>query len=486
MKTFSLLASLFLAAYSFSSAVAGDYNIVGFGAVADGKTKNTGAIQKAIDTCHTRGGGRVVVPAGKFLTGSLRLKSHVELFLDRDAVLLGSTQRNDYADHPRRSPAGGEVAGRPDWLSLIFAQGETNLAITGPGIIDGQGKDLAENTWQLLYGADPARAGDRGHRADEKYRPQLICFAGCRNVSIQGVTLKRSACWVQTYEKCDGLRIKGVRVDSTAFWNNDGIDIVDSKNVRIEDCVINAADDGICLKSHDPKGSCENISIVNCTVRSSASGLKLGTASVGGFRNIRVKGLDVYDTFRSAIALEGVDGGFLEDIQIDGVTARNVGNAFFIRRGERHGPAGPVRNISIKNMVAWIPDTKPDRGYETEGPGIREPHNLMPSSIAGLPGHAVENVLLENIDLLFAGGGNKQRGWVEIEKVPENPKSYPEFSMFGELPAWGLYIRHAKGVRLSNVRMRVIRKDERPAFVFDDVKALERERTTTGEITKSP
>jgi hypothetical protein len=458
-----VLGFLFVTGTLCPAAPADAFNILQFGAVSDGKTLNTSAIQQAIDRCHENGGGSVVVPAGQFLTGGLRLRGNVQLYLEKGAVLLGSTQPGDYPDNSNAAtPSTSDVAGRPSDLALIFAGGESNISIAGPGTIDGQGKELAHHVAEIL----------KKSRPPEKTRPQLLYFSGCQKIVIQDVTLKNSSCWVETYEKCDGVTLQNIQVDSTAYWNNDGIDLVDSKNVVIKDCSINSADDGICLKSHDPHDRCENVTITNCKVRSSASALKLGTASLGGFRKIEVKDLYVYDTFRSAIALECVDGGVLEDIDIDGVTADNTGNALFICLHQRHGTTNAVRNISIRNVRASIPEGKPDVGYDTEGPALRGPQNLMPSSIIGLPGKNVENVTLENIEIT-SGGNGKPLAPVAGGAVPERETDYPEFSMLGELPAWGLYLRHVQGIKLKNVQLRALKDDYRPAFAIDDVRGLQ-------------
>ena len=138
------------------------------------------------------------------------------------------------------------------------------------------------------------------------------------------------------YDQCENIIIDSVRTDSDAYWNNDGIDIQDCKNVRITNCFVNSADDGICLKSQSPEHYCDNIYIANCTVRSSASAIKFGTVSHGGFKNVTIENIKVYDTFRSAVAIECVDGGTLENVLVDNVQAVNTGNAIFIRLGKRN------------------------------------------------------------------------------------------------------------------------------------------------------
>lgn len=182
-----------------------------------------------------------------------------------------------------------------------------------------------------------------------------------------------------------------VHVVSNTFLNNDGIDIVDCDSVKITNCFINVADDGICLKSQERKGLCQNIYIANCRVRSSASAVKLGTASSGGFKNIMIKNIEVYDTYRSAIAIESVDGGVLENIEVQHINAVNTGNAIFIKLGYRNKDAviSQLRNVFIHDMWVEVPSGKPDKGYPMDGPELRMPpkKKILPFTIRmALPG----------------------------------------------------------------------------------------------------
>jgi len=480
----------------------------GFAAVADGATLDTGAFQKAIDAAHAAGGGTVHVEPGIYCIGTLELRSGVTLHLDAGAVLKGSPRLAHYR--------------RGNWPALILAKGQERVAITGEGTIDGQGKLVAADSLRIYESGDHVaffpglqpgqkvftgigtdkdpwidpyamqREGTLAHRVaprdredvatwrvDEFVRPQLLEFWQCRDVRVSGVTLKNAANWVQTYRECDDVVVRGVRVESTSYWNNDGLDIVNCRRVRIEDCDIDAADDGICLKSDpSPDGRvCEDISITRCRIRSSASALKLGTASHTGFRRIVATDLEIHDTYRSAVALESVDGGVLEDVRIARVRARNTGNALFIRIGQRNTdkPPGVVRDIELADMEVDVPVGRPDAGYEHAGPPLKVVTNLIPSSIVGLPDRPVERVLLRNITITFGGGGTRDRAEVPLTglaQVPERRGNYPEFSMFGELPAWGLFLRHAEGVRLENVTLRLASPDYRAAIVADRVKGL--------------
>ncbi|GGB17383.1 exo-poly-alpha-D-galacturonosidase [Puia dinghuensis] len=462
---------MFVLVLATDVAVAGgpSFVITHYGAKGDGKTMNTRAIQRAIDAAAAAGGGIVVVPSGKFLTGVITLKSGVELHLAADAVLLGSTRRSDY---------GGERAS-----ALIVADGQQGIAITGGGVIDGEGREVVEDVYRMLKAGtlqDPDWQKENPwhqKRPNEYNRPGIIHFTHCTNVRLDSVLLKDAACWVQTYTECDHLSLTNLRVQSTAYWNNDGIDVVDCKDVQITGCVVNADDDGICLKSSNPASRCENILVAHCDVRSSASGIKFGTASFGGFKNITIKDVTVHDTYRSALALECVDGGAMENVTVENVAAVNTGNALFIRLGHRNQqlPPGSVRHVTIKNLHVEVPAGKPDKGYEMEGPEMGYAHNFFPASIVGIPGHPVEDVVFENVEIVYKGVEDKSLGRYGLDSlayVPENESAYPEYSMFGELPAWGLYVRHVSGLQLRQVTLRHQQESFRPAMVFDDVKGV--------------
>jgi polygalacturonase len=436
-----------------------DYNASLFGIKSNGTTLNTTSIQKAIDFIHNNGGGRLVFYVGRYLTGTIHLKSNVTIQLEEGATLIGSTNPFDY-----ESMTG--------WTALIFAHDQENIGITGKGIIDGQGFMVATNLVNLIHGGvvkDPLKYD----RPSEKIRPLNIYFRACKNITIRGITLKDPTSWNQEYDQCRNVIIDRIIVDSKSYWNNDGVDIVDCDSVSITNSYFDAADDGICLKSHSPDFICQNVYIYNNTVRTSANGIKFGTASYGGFRNIKIIKNLVFDTYRSAITFAAVDGGIVEDVTVDSLRSINTGNVIFLRIGERRaGKKGKMSNIKISNVYGEVPSTKPDMGYNYEGPVENMPRNVSPSSIVGLPDALIQNVSLRNVEIHYPGGGNPAFARVdldELQKVPELPSNYPEFSMFKELPAWGFYIRHAEGITFENVTLICEKKDYRTAIVLDDV-----------------
>jgi polygalacturonase len=429
------------------SAIGGRVSVRDYGAAGDGAQLDTRALQAAIDACAAAGGGTVYFPPGRYLSGTLFLKSHITLHLEGGATLLGSPSREDY---PSTVPAVRSYTDNYTVRSLIYAENLEHIALEGHGVIDGQG-----GTFKGSY----------------KDRPYLLRVIACREVSMRGLTLRNSPMWVQHYLACEGVCIDGVRVKSTCNANNDGIDIDGCEQVRIANCDIRSGDDALVLKSTQER-PCRNVVVTNCVLSSLCNAFKLGTESNGGFENIVMNNCAIYDTRISGIALELVDGGTLEQVSISNVTMHNTKSAIFIRLGDRARPfkagmepigIGRLRHVRISDVQAFGADA-------------------MGCSITGLPGHPVEDVVLENITVSFAGGGKVIK---DPASVPEKPKAYPEYAMFGLLPAYGFFCRHARGLRLNRVQVSTVQPDPWPALVCQDVGGLEL-FGWQGETSESP
>jgi len=462
-----LLIVALICAFAAQRMDAKDYFAVDFGARPDGVTLNTACIQAAIDFASDNGGGRVILSPGKYLCGSIYLKNGVDLHLEAGATLLGSLNPWDYVKDPYIR-----------WTSFIFAVKQYDIAITGEGVVDCRGFEVANQMVQYVHRGlfeDELKLD----RPQESNRPEDIHFRECRNVTIKDVTLKNPACWTQQYELCDNLLIERVKVDAKAYWNNDGLDVVDCTNVVVRDCFIDSTDDAYCFKSHHADGLSENILVENCIGRSSANGIKFGTMTLGTFRHFVFRNMTIFDTYRSAVTIASVDGGEVEDVVVDGLRSIHTGNPIFIRTGLRRGDVNraSLKDIVIRNIYAEVPFDKPDAGYNYEGPVEDLPRNICPSSIIGVPDIRIENVRIENVELVYPGRANElyaRRGHTseELKAIPDLVSSYPEFSNWKELPAWGFYIRHADGVSFENVTLKVLDKDYRPAIVSDDVNGL--------------
>ncbi len=432
--------------------LSGDYLVTDYGAVGDGTTLNTNAIQKAIDECALEGGGRVVFGPGRFLSGTLVMKDHVELHVTKEALLLGSTNPGDYPEMVTAYRFFGD-----DWVkqSLIFGANLEDIAITGEGVIDGQGE-----AFQVTTKKKPDRY---------KNRPYLIRFTECSGVEVRDVTMQNSAMWMQHYLACDKVLIENIKVYNHCNKNNDMIDIDGCRDVVIRGCVGDTDDDALTLKSTSPR-ACENVAISNCILSSHCNAIKLGTESTGGFKNITITDCVVKPSSRkeviyglpqgiSGISLEVVDGGTLDGVHISNVVIDGPEVPLFIRLGNRarshmegiESPGvGEVKNIRIEDLVV------------TNG-------GATGCSITGIPGFPVRNITLSNIAMEMAGGEGAKD---PREKVPELEDLYPEATMFGILPASILYMRHVDQINLYEIVVTLQEPDKRIPLIAKDVKGI--------------
>ncbi len=439
-----------------TNATPGIYNVKNFGATGDGLTLDSKAINAAIQTAADSGGGTVFVPAGNYLCGSIRLKSNIHLYIDQGATLIAAevSAANDYDEEETGSKTTYQDKGHSHWHnSLIWGEGLHDISITGSGRIWGKG----------LY---------RGGADSKQSANKAIAFLNCRNVTLKDLSILHGGWFAVLATGTDNLTVDNLRMDT----NRDGIDVDACRNVRIANCLINSpTDDGICLKSSyalDSARSTDNVTITNCQLSGYDEGslldgtyrrnkpykddyptgrIKMGTESNGGFRNITISNC-VFE-YCNGLALETVDGATLEDVTIDNITMRDVTAPIFLRLGARlRGPAGSqpgtLRRIRISNIVAY-------NARSLDGT----------CTISGIPGHAIEDVSLSNIDIWYQGGGLDTLH----SPVPENEKKYPEPGMFEALPVYGLYVRHAKDISLTDVTFHFDQPDHRAPLAFDDV-----------------
>ena len=535
-----------------TSVRAAAFDVRAFGATGDGKKLDTEAINKAIEAAAAAGGGTVLVPAGTYLSFSIRLKSHITLQLEAGATLVAASPATDGGayDPPEPNEWGDKQYqdfGHSHWHdSLIWGENLEDVSITGTGRIFGKGlvrggggggrrgsqgpqgpngtlgpgdptaAPAAANPVPAR-GPDGAPPGGRGggFGGGPGSGNKAIALKNCRNGLLRDFSMLQCGWFALLATGVDNFTIDNLKVDT----NRDGFDIDACHNGRITNCTVNAInDDAIVLKSSYALGefrACENIIITGCQVsgydvgtlldgtykttqeratdRDGPTGrIKFGTESNGGFKNITISNC-VFVRSRG-LALETVDGAVIEDIAITNITMRDVSNSpIFLRlgnraRGPEGTPVGAIRRVTISHVVASNCDPR------------------YPIIIAGLPGHPVEDVKLTDIRVDYRGGltleqaaqqpadlvntfflrGPGLAGPRDAFAPPEQEKGYPEPSMFGLLPAYGMFVRHAKNLAVENLDVNFAKEDTRPAVVLMDVAGIDFARTKAQRGTGAP
>jgi polygalacturonase len=485
----------FLAGVSFIGAAVriagaqdrGSFDVKAFGAIANGQSADTSAINRAIAAAAAAGGGRVYLPAGRYLSHSIRLRSNVSLYLGEGATLLAADPlppgaNGGYDPAEPNEWSAYQDFGHSHWRnSLIWGEDLENIGILGPGRIWGRG---------LSKGVGPGfRAEDPG------VANKAIGLKNCRNVTLRDISILHGGHFAILATGVDNFTIDNLKIDT----NRDGIDIDCCRNVHVSNCSINSPwDDAICLKSSYGLGmarATERVTITNCFVSGSfeegalldgtyrrfapservprTGRIKFGTESNGGFKNVTIANV-AFDGCQG-LALETVDGGVLEDVTITNVSMRDIVTApIFLRlgsrmRGPQGVPVGTLRRVIISDLVCSNSASR------------------ISSILSGIPGHAIEDVKLSNIFVQHQGGGTQEMAAVV---PPELENAYPEPGMFGPMPAHGLYARHVKNLEVTNFEVAVLNEDARPALALLDVRGadlsnlrLPRPRTGTPFVT---
>jgi polygalacturonase len=452
------------------------FNVRDYGAVGDGTNLDSPAIDKAIDAAVAVGGGTVLVPAGTYLSGSIHLQSNIHLIIDAGATILGAPQNLNAYDETEPFQGIAYQDGGHCYFhnSLIWGENLTNVFISGNGMINGGGLTRDSGILDKMCGYDHFDRPNTNIFKPVRLGNKSIALKLCKNVLIRDVTIFHGGHFAILVTGCDNLTVDNVTMDT----DRDGIDIDCCRNTMVSNCRINSpGDDGLCPKSTYALGRpvlTENLTIVNCQVSGFVEGtlldgtmkprpgsggqgrIKFGTESSGGFRNCTIANC----TFRNCkgLALEEVDGGILENITINNISMMDVGvYPIYITTGKRDRAPGLTNNVSrMKNiLISNVVATGVDRTS-----GIQ---------INGLPEQSIEGVRLENIRLIYKGGGTKE----QADNVPkELGTGYPE-PRNNATPAYGLFARHVKDLELANINFSFLKDDFRPAIECVDVAGLE-------------
>ena len=436
------------------------YDVKTYGARGDGLAKDTWALQAAIDAAAKRGGGQVFLPPGKYLCGTLHLRSNVSLRLAGSATLIAS--QNDADFDPYEAPPCGSISSTAKLTWIVPLQLRRPLLPSGISAIAPETIDDPDTTYahySLIVGDQVANVTIEGNGTIDGNRarrggPKLIALKNCHHICVRGITLRNAPNYSVSLMGSEDADLEDLTIINGYA---DGIDPDDSRFVRIANCYIDTWDDAICAKASLALGRrlvTEDLVVTNCILRTSSSGFKFGTESEGDLRNVTLSNCLILRRAHDrapmvGVALESVDGGEVSGVVISNVVMRGVRTPIFLRLGNRGrgmspGYPGRMSDVTISNVSAL--DTS------------------SPSSINGLPGFPIRNVTLANVNVQEIGG-HRFLGLT----VPELPQDYPQAEMFGTLPASSLYARHVNGFTVSDWQSRSERGDLRPAAIFDDV-----------------
>jgi len=391
-----------------------------FGARGDGATKDSAAIQAALDAC-----GTVELRGGTFVSGTLRLHAHQTLRVERDATLLGT---QDPADYPDLEPPSHNSQLHNCRKALLYGERADGIVITGSGTIDGNG---GAKHW-----LGPAKTNP------ERTRPMAIFVVASKGVTIEDVAVKNAAMWAVVTMESDDVAIRRIQVDTPFGGTRDGIDVVDDHRVVIEDSTVSSEDDSICLKSGSEYGT-RDVTVRNCRVRGSkvANGLKLGTASVGAFEHVVFEHISLEHVDKAGLAVESVDGSAIRDVVFRDIEMRDVGTPVFVLLGAR----------GDSTRIGTIDDV---RFEHVHGDAARHDWG---SIVSGVSGHPAGHVRFSDVRVVVRGGRSD---------VPDSPPDYagqyPDPNLWGAVPAYGLYVRLAD-VELADTTFTAREPDARPA-----------------------
>ncbi|TXG38616.1 glycoside hydrolase family 28 protein [Seonamhaeicola maritimus] len=439
MKQVLILVAVIFHSYAFAT----DFNVLNYGAKADGVTKDTKAVQAAIDACTKNGGGNVIIPAGKTVViGTIYLKDFVTLYLENGSVLLGSPDMADYTTDTHKNMYKNEP--HMD-RCLIFAKDAKSFSIKGEGTIDGNGHQKFFNK----------KSGGR---------PMLIRFLRCNDIYVEGVSLINPAAWTSAWLYCNEIVVEGIKIVSRVNGNGDGLDFDGCTNVRVSNSSFDTSDDSICLQTSHPDYPCKDIVVTNCVFTSKWAGLRIGLSSRADFESVTVSNCTFHDIQDSGLKIQMNEGGEMKNMAFSNLVMKNVPRPVFMTFcQQRAGADAPLEMLPMKAMHSFL--------FSDFIVDNRELDKNSAFFITGMPNHYISDIHINNILMTVSGGGTKEDANKTIKEYTLETLGdwWPEFYLVGTLPAHGIYARHVKGLLINNVNINTVTKDERPAIVFDDV-----------------
>jgi hypothetical protein len=417
-----------------------------FGAVGDGRTINTESIQNAIDLCSAEGHDGVIVQGGRYVTGTLRLKSNVRLYIAAGAVLLGSVNIEDYATDTHKNMYRGEP--HMD-RCLIYAEDVHNIAIEGNGTIDGQGH----------------RSNFPNEDDPDGNRPMMFRFLNCSGIRLRDLRLANPAAWTTAWLYCSDIVVDGISIRSRANVNGDGLDFDGCRNVRVSNCYFDTSDDSICLQTSRPDIGCRDVVITNCIFISKWAGLRIGLLSRGDFENVVVSACTFRKIRDAALKIQMCEGGTMRNMLFTGLVMEDVPRPVFMTLCRQRAcvdappdlaPIGAIENTLFSDMII-------DASMCGEHSAI---------IAVGMPEKPLRDLVFRDIRFISGGGGVRDPRPELPALTPERlAGGWPEYRSFGKtVPSHGLYVSHIDGLTVAACAFETSERDDRPAIICDDAR----------------
>lgn len=444
-------------------------NIVKQGAAADGKTVSTAVIQKAIDMCHEAGGGTVFMPKGVYVSGTIFLKSNVTLKLAAGAVLKASPDIGDYREDTHHNRYRNEQALD---RCFIYAEEQENIRIVGTGEIDGSGEAFPNE--------------------GSIYRPMLIRFLRCRNISMEGVRLYQSAAWTAAFLDSSFIWVRQVRIYNDSNYNGDGLDFDGCAHIFVDGCSITGTDDNLCLQAGSREYPVKDVHISNCEFSSVCAAIRIGLKSIGDIYNVVISNCTMEKVWREGIKIECTEGGNITDITVQNIVMRDVSRPVFILLNNRfkesdYGSSleltgmpeiGRMGNLFFSNIIA-VDSEEMKKAHFRFGNDIMGRPEFEGIRIDAEKNHPIRGITMENIRYHNIGGVKKADIPADYPEVLDG-RLYPEEKTSENYyPDWSrasfLDIRNVEGLYLSNLRLSLEQPDEREAFYIEGCKTLKQE-----------
>ncbi|WP_435654044.1 glycoside hydrolase family 28 protein [Cellulophaga baltica] len=421
-----------------------DFSVLHYGAKADGITKDTKAVQAAIDACTKNGGGNVIIPAGKTVViGTIYLKNFVTLYIENGAVLLGSPDIEDYTTDTHKNTYKNEP--HMD-RCLIFARDAKSFAIKGLGTIDANGHP-------------------KYFTKEKGGRPMMMRFLNCSNIQLKEVTLINPAAWTSAWLYCDQIVVDGIKIISRVNNNGDGLDFDGCTNVRVANSSFDTSDDAICLQTSRPDKPCKDIVITNCVFTSKWAAMRIGLASRGDFESVTVSNCTFHDIQDSGLKIQMNEGGEMKNMVFSNIIMKNVPRPIFMTFcQQRAGVDAPETMLPMKAMHSF--------SFNNMIIDNRELDKNTALFLTGMPDNYITDIQLNNIQMTVSGGGTQEdsdKKGIKEYTLETLDGWWPEFSKVGTLPASGIYARHIDGLYVNNFQLITITEDKRKPVVFDDV-----------------